>query len=454
MGELTAERIHIIGIGGAGMSALAKVLHGRGVAVSGSDVRWSAALASLADLGMEVWSGHRTDALTGVDLVVASSAVPDRDPEWSEAVSAGIETWRRPQLLHALTASLPTIGVTGTHGKTSSTAMLVSAVHALGIAPTFVVGGELVGYRTNAAVGSDPMFILEVDEAFGTFEHVVLEGLVVTNVEAEHLDHFGSVEELENAFARVVRRVNGPVVVCTDDPGAARLATRVPGITFGFADGTDWTIGRVSERDGSSSFSLKGRGSVVDVELPRLGRHMVRNAAGVLALLAELGHDPAVAASGIADFGGVKRRFEHRGTVRDVTVIDDYAHHPTEVAATIIEASQRGGGRVVAVFQPHLYSRTQHFADAFGLALARADVVIVTDIYGSREDPIPGVTGRLVADAAVRAGAEHVEFIQHLSDVPDIVAANVEPGDLVLTMGAGDITVIGPEILAVIEATR
>jgi UDP-N-acetylmuramate--alanine ligase len=400
-----------------------------------------------------VWSGHRTDALTGVDLVVASSAVPDRDPEWSEAVSAGIETWRRPQLLHALPASLPTIGVTGTHGKTSSTAMLVSAVHALGIAPTFVVGGELVGYRTNAAVGSDPMFILEVDEAFGTFEHVVLEGLVVTNVEAEHLDHFGSVEELENAFARVVRRVNGPVVVCTDDPGAARLATRVPGITFGFADGTDWTIGRVSERDGSSSFSLKGRGSVVDVELPRLGRHMVRNAAGVLALLAELGHDPAVAASGIADFGGVKRRFEHRGTVRDVTVIDDYAHHPTEVRATLAAAHQVfGDGRLHVVFQPHLYSRTRDQAEEFGRALLAADRAVVTEIYASREAPIPGVGAELVVAAARSSGHRRVELCADWRQVPALLASDVREGDAILTLGAGDIYKLARALAAGEEA--
>ena len=445
------RRVHIVGVGGAGMSALAKILHGRGFEVTGSDLRWSASLAGLADLGIDVWPGHRPDQMLDRELVVASSAVPDTDAELISAADAGITVWRRPQLLAAITADLPTIGATGTHGKTSSTAMLVAAVTSVGSDPTFVVGGELVDYRTNAAVGSDDLLVLEVDEAFGTFEHVSLRGLMVTNVEAEHLDHFGTLEALEDAFARVVRGVDGPVIVCIDDPGAARLAQRTGARTYGFDRGSRWRITAVEERKGRSTFVLVDGAVSVQVDIPRIGRHMVRNAAGVVALLAELGHDPERAARGLRDFRGVRRRFEHRGTVDGVSVIDDYAHHPTEVAATIREAMANEDRRIVAVFQPHLYTRTERFADAFGSALAMADVVVVTNVFGSREVPIPGVTGSLVSDAATRAGAEHVAYVPHLSDVPDHLARIIVPGDLVLTMGAGDITVIGPEILAMVE---
>lgn len=454
MDDLTPlRRIHIVGVGGAGMSALAKVLAGRGHQVSGSDLRWGAALAALADQGVEVWSGHRPESMRGVDLVVASSAVPEHDPELQAALAAGVSVWRRPRLLAALTASIPTIGATGTHGKTSSTAMMVAAVRAAGMDPSFVVGGELVEYRTNAAVGRDDLLVLEVDEAFGTFEHVTLRGLTVTNIEAEHLDHFGTLDALESAFARVVRDVDGPVVACLDDPGAARLIRRTGIRSYGTASEADWRILDVVESQGRSRFRLVSQSMDVPVEVPRIGMHMVRNAAGVVALCSEYGLDPVACAGGIAGFAGVRRRFEHRGTVAGVSVVDDYAHHPTEVAATIREALAGGHDRVVAVFQPHLYSRTERFKGEFGTALAMADVVVVTGVYGSREEPIPGVTGSLVADAATRAGAAEVVYVPHLGDVAATLVQVIRPGDLVLTMGAGDVTVLAPEILAGLETS-
>ncbi|MDH4116198.1 MAG: UDP-N-acetylmuramate--L-alanine ligase [Acidimicrobiia bacterium] len=446
------SRIHIVGVGGAGMSALAKILSGLGHRVSGSDLRLGPATKSLGDLGLDVWSGHRPAAMAGIDLVVASSAVPDRDPELAAAQAQGIPTWRRPRLLSALSATMPTIGVTGTHGKTSSTAMMITALRAAGTEPTFVVGGDLVEFRTNAAIGRDDLFVLEVDEAFGTFEHIHLRGLVVTNVEAEHLDHFGTLEDLEDAFTRVVRGVDGPVVVCADDPGSAKLAARTGVPTFGLGAGSDWRISDVVERVGSSEFTLSNGTMSVLVRVPRTGLHMVRNAGGVLALLGECGYDLDRCAAGIAGFAGVKRRFEHRGTIDGISVIDDYAHHPTEVAATIREAVARSPRRVIAIFQPHLYTRTQRFAGEFGGALALADSVVVTNVYGSREEPIPGITGALVADAATRAGAADVHYVPHLGDVPDVIASLATPGDLILTLGAGDVTILGPEILAAVES--
>jgi UDP-N-acetylmuramate--alanine ligase len=452
MAELNGdERIHIVGAGGAGMSALAKLLWSRGHRVTGSDARWGPALATLADLGLDVWAGHRPEAIDGADLVVASSAVPDSDIEITSAVARGIDVWRRPDLLDAITAGIPTLGATGTHGKTSSTGMLVSAVRAAGVDASFVLGGELVEFGTNAALGSDPLLVLEADEAFRTFERVHLTGLMVTNVEAEHVEHFGSVEALEDAFVEVVRAVDGPVVVCLDDPGGSDLAERSGAPGYGLRPGAAWRMSDVSEVRGSIRFRLTGPHASCGVVVPRVGLHMARNAAGVLALCAEHGLDLEAAAVGVAAYRGVRRRFEHRGTVSGVRLVDDYAHHPTEVAATLREALGSGNTRVVAVFQPHLYSRTERFQGEFGTALAQADVVIVSDVYGAREAPRPGVTGALVADAAVRAAAPDVRYVPHLADLAGAVAEVARSGDLVLTMGAGDITVVATEILAALE---
>ncbi|MGH8875703.1 MAG: UDP-N-acetylmuramate--L-alanine ligase, partial [Acidimicrobiia bacterium] len=378
------------------------------------------------------------------------SAVPADDPELAAAATGGIEVWRRPRLLHALTRLLPTVGVTGTHGKTSSTALMVAALQAVGRDPSFVVGGELTDLRTNAHLGDPDLLVLEADEAFGTFEQLRLGGLMVTNVEPEHLDHFLTIEELEESFVRVVGNVEGPVVVGGDDPGARRVAERAGRPTYGTTGGCEWRLTDIEEGAASVRFRLTGPGVDVPVEVGRPGIHMARNAAGVLALLSALGIDPRAAAAGLAGYRGVRRRFEMRGSVGGVTIIDDYAHHPTEVAATI-QAARRGGWlRVWAVFQPHLYSRTELLHEAFGPALALADLVVVTDVYGAREAPRPGITGRLVADAADRAGAP-VSYVPHRSDVALHLAERVAPGDLVLTVGAGDITLV-PDELALLLA--
>lgn len=444
------RRIHLIGVGGAGMSALARVLSGAGHAVTGSDLHPSPALDSLVDLGLDVWSGHDPDRIVAVDLVVASSAIPDSDPEWAMAVRRGITRWHRPELLDAITAAIPTIGATGTHGKSSSTAMMVTAIRAAGGSPSFVVGADLLDLRTNAAYGSDPLLILEADEAFGTFEHLHLGGLMVTNIEADHLDHFGSLDAIEAAFTRVARKVSGPVVACRDDPGAARLAARVGSHTYGLDLASTFVIGDLTLGPDGGRFRLVGPDTDVRVEIKRPGIHMARNAAGVVALTAMLGYDPQAIADGLTGFHGVRRRFEHRGTVKDVMVIDDYAHHPTEVAATLRAAREIGARRVWAVFQPHLFSRTAQFAGEFGAALALADRTLVCDVYGSRESPIPGVTGELVAGATVRAGGRDVEYVSHRSDLAVHLAGMVEPGDLVVFMGAGDITTAAGELVTLL----
>ncbi|CAN5850950.1 UDP-N-acetylmuramate--L-alanine ligase [soil metagenome] len=445
------HRIHLVGVAGAGMSALAKILVASGHDVSGSDLQAGATLETLGDLGVHVWEGHQSEAVSGVDLVVASSAVPENDPELTAARAADVAVWRRPQLLDAMTSSIRTIGPSGTHGKTTTTALLVTALRAAGVDPSFIVGGDVVGLGTNAHLGADELLVLEVDEAFGTFEHVRLNGLVVTNVEADHLDHFGTADEVEESFVRVVRAVDGPVLACLDDPGARRVAQRTGSLTYGSSPDARWRVDDFSPHQGRGTFRLVGPGGVVPVDLPRPGFHAALNAAGALALLGELGISVEEAAEGLASFSGVRRRFESRGVVGGVRIVDDYAHHPTEVTATLREAASLGVDRVWAVFQPHLYSRTLEMHREFGSALALADGVVVTDVYGAREAPIPGVTGLLVASAAERAGASEVHYVAHRRDVAGRMVDLVRKGDLVVTMGAGDVTLVGGELAQALE---
>lgn len=441
-----AHRIHIVGVGGSGMSALAKLLSGLGYSVSGSDLRTGIGLDRLADAGIDTWSGSSPERMRDAELVVASSAVPASDPELRAATGAGVEVWDRPQLLEALTARTPAVGVTGTHGKTSSSAMLVAAARGAGLQPSFVVGGELVGLGTNGAVGTDDLFILEADEAFGTFLSLHLRALMVTNVEADHLDYYGSTDALEDAFATVVRSVDGPVVICSDDPGAKRLARRTARPTYGLTD-ADWLIEDLELVTDRVVFRFRG----TSVTVPHPGLHVARNAAGALALATELGIDPEAAAAGLAEFRGVRRRFELRGRVGGVTVIDDYAHHPTEIMATIEAAARGNWKRIWAVFQPHRYSRTQELHREFGGAFMGADQVVITDVYAAGETPIPGVTGELIADAVRARTSSQVTYLPHRVDLAGFLADNVSAGDLVLTLGAGDITLLGSELVRLLE---
>lgn len=445
------KRVHFIGAGGAGMSALAKLMLGNGHVVTGSDLRGGAALQALADLGMDVATGHVPDMALQADLVVASSAVPDYDEEWVAAQKAGIPTWRRPQLLEAITERIPTIGATGTHGKTTTTALLITALRALGENPSFVIGGDLFETGTNGHVGEDDVLVLEVDEAFRTFESVHLKGLVLTNVEVDHLDHFGDELELFESFVRVAAAVDGPVLCCADDPGARGVAARVGAGTYGTSPDADWQIrDLVTGREGST-FILEGGGSSITVNVPKPGAHVALNAAGALALLASLGHDPAALADSLRGFRGVGRRWEHRGTIGGIRLYDDYAHHPTEVAATISAGRDVGAERLWAVFQPHLYSRTKRFSHEFGEALAGADVVVVTDVYGAREEPEPGITGEIVADAVAEHGVE-VHYVPHRSDLADFLVPRLTSGDLVVSLGAGDITLLHTELASLLAA--
>ena len=433
------------------MSGLAKLLSQTGHSLSGSDLKMSPTLANLADLGIEVWAGSRPESMVGLDLVVVSSAVPASDTEVIAARQNGVEVWERPRLLTELTARLPTIGATGTHGKTTSTAMMIAAIRATGLDPSFVLGGELTDLRTNASLGEDDLFVLEVDEAFGTFLDLSMNGLMVTNVEPDHLDYYHSLDRLEDAFVQVVRSVDGPVVVGIDDAGGRRLAERTRMVSYGTSADADWHIVEVDQSATSIEFGLGANGQMYQVTVGRPGLHIARDAGGVLALLGELGYDLDAAIAGLRSFSGVRRRFEVRGRVAGVTMIDDYAHHPTEIAATLQAARQGSWKSVWAVFQPHRYSRTLELHREFGGAFEGADHVVVTDIYAAGETPEPGVTGALVADAVTARTQADVHFLQHRTDLAQYLVDRVEAGDLVLTLGAGDITSLASELAPLLE---
>jgi len=426
------------------MSGLAKLLAQRGIRVTGSDVKPSSVIDALSGVGVETWIGHRPDRISDVDVVVASSAVPDRDSELHAARNAGVATARRPALLRGVTVAYPTIGFSGTHGKTSSTAMAVAALRACGKDPSFIVGGEIADLNTGAHLGDPDLLLLEADEAFGTFRLLELSGLGVTNIEADHLDYYRTVTALEEAFAQVSNRVDGPVVGCVDDPGVRRLAERSTVVGYGTSGDAAWKIDNV-HLDAEPSFSLTGHGQIRRVRLKQPGMHVIRNAAGVLALFGELGFDLDCAISGLETSSGVLRRFEVKVVIDGVSIIDDYAHHPTEVKSTIAAARTMTSGRLWVVFQPHRYTRTAALAPAFGAPLAEADRVVITDIYSAGERPQPGVTGRLV-DEAVRASGGDAIYVERLADVPDYLADELEPGDTLILMGAGDVATIWAEI--------
>lgn len=443
------DRIHIVGAGGAGMSGLAKLLSQRGHTVSGSDLKPGHMLAGLDDVDVETWVGHRPSLMHDIDLVIASSAVPESDPEVSEARLAGIDVWRRPALLNALTSQMPTTGIAGTHGKTTSTALTVTAMRGMGLDPTFLVGGHMIGLNTGAHLGDPSRLVLEADEAFGTFRHLVLDSILVTNIEADHLDHYETLAGLEDAFSQVVGGVSGPRIGCIDDPGIRRLAQRVDLTTYGFDNAADWVVSDLTYVDGSSRFTVSSSDRTIAVTLPKPGAHIALNATGVIALLDALGIDPVAGAKALSKFRGVRRRYEIAARVDDITIVDDYAHHPSEVDATIAAARQGTKGAVIAVFQPHRYTRTADLAPLFGRPLAAADRVFVTDVYAAGEPPIIGVSGRIVTEAVEAAGGR-ASYVPKVADVAERVASVARPGDTILLLGAGDINTAVTEIVSII----
>jgi len=452
-------RVHFIGIGGAGMSGIARILLARGVAVSGCDARDSSALAALRALGAEVSVGHSPAHAGGVDTVVISSAIRDGSPELVEARRLGRTVLPRAAALAAVMTGRRGIAVAGTHGKTTTTSMLTVALQHCGVDPSFAIGGDLNDAVSNAHHGTGSLFVAEADESDGSFLLLAPDAAIVTNIEADHLDYHGTVEAYVQAFADFAERIDpaGFLVACADDPGTVALAGSVRDegrtvLTYGIAEGADLQVVRLSSRAEGTSYDATVHGTPIGaVTLAVPGRHLALNSAGALLAGVTLGLPADRMRDGLGTYSGVRRRFELKGVAAGVRVYDDYAHHPTEVAAQLRTARDvAAGGRLIVAFQPHLYSRTQRFAREFGAALGLADDVIVMDVYGAREDPVPGVTGSIVA-AHVPLPAARVHVQPSWSAVAADLAGRARPGDLVLTLGAGDVTMIGPEVLDLLE---
>jgi UDP-N-acetylmuramate--alanine ligase len=456
---------HFIGIGGAGMSGLAKILALRGARVSGSDAKESATVQALRELGAEVSIGHAAENLpAGADRVVVSSAIREDNPELAAARERGLPVVHRSDALAALMSGRRALAVAGTHGKTTTTSMLAVSLGGLGLDPSFAIGGDLDAPGSNARHGEGEIFVAEADESDRSFHKYAPEVAIVLNVELDHHANYASLEEVFESFETFVDRIvpGGTLVVNTDHPGGAELARRVSGrpalnvVRVGANAEADVRVLRVEPHGMTSQVAVALKGGQEDggeleftVNVP--GRHYAHNAVAALAAGRALGVPAAELAKALGDYRGVRRRLQLKGTARGVQVIDSYAHHPTEIAADL-EAVREGAGegRVLVVFQPHLFSRTQQLGVQMGEALALADEVLVLDIYPAREDPIPGVTSALVVDS-VRGQGVRARTGHPLTEVPEVVAGLAREGDLVLTMGAGDVTSAGPEILARLE---
>ncbi len=444
--------VHFMGIGGAGMSALALLARRRGAQVTGCDNDPSGA-ADLIELGVAVEAGHAPTHVEGCRAVVVTAAVPTDHPELAAARAAGIPVVARKDALAALCAGRETVAVSGTHGKTTTTVMTTEALIEAGLDPTGLAGGRVPDWGGNARVGADHLFVVEADEYDKAFLALAPTVAIVNNVESDHLECYGTVDDLEAAFVTFASRAR-VAIVGVDDDGAARIASRLGNkvVRFGLGGDADARIHDISQRPDRTHARVRFRdGGEIGLTLHVPGLHNLRNAVAALLAVDAVGGDLEAAVTALARFRGVGRRFDRVGAAGGVDVIDDYAHHPTELVATLEAARQAfPGRRLVAVFQPHLYSRTQLHGDAMGAALAGADLVVVTEVYAAREKAVPGVSGRSVADAA-RAAGSVAHFEADRQALGHSVASHLRSGDVVLTLGAGDITRVGPELVGLLQ---
>lgn len=445
--------VHFIGIGGSGMSGIARLVIGMGHAVTGSDVRDSGNIASLRALGAQIHIGHDATKLGNPDTVVVTSALWPHNPELVEAQSRGLPILHRSALLAHLASRGKLISVAGAHGKTTSTGMIITALGELGADPSFVNGGVIQSYGASSGFGKGEHFVIEADESDSSFLHYKTAVAVITNVDPDHLDHFGSLDAFEGEFAKFADAATDLVVISSDDPGAIRVRSRLthPNVlTFGETVGASV---RVLDCDASGPrvrFSLAFGEQLASLELSIPGHHNALNAAGAVCTLVGLGFDFMAAAKAVEGFAGTERRFQLHGQVHGVSVYDDFAHHPTEVAAALKAArAVVGSGRLITVFQPHLFSRTRIFAQEFAQALALSDQVVVTDVYAAREDPEPGVSGATITSRF--SEPDRVHLVPNWDDVPEVAAGLAGPGDFIITMGCGDIYRMVPDLLDALE---
>ncbi|MBE0429128.1 MAG: UDP-N-acetylmuramate--L-alanine ligase [Thermoleophilia bacterium] len=451
------KRLHFIGIGGAGMSGIAQVCRDLGYEVTGSDLKRSRYTRLLEERGIGVSFGHDPENLDRPDRVVVSTAIPSGNSELMAAVSRGIPVLQRAEMLAEIMSAKRGIAVAGTHGKTTTTSMIAHAMEALELDPSFVIGGELNDVSSNARCGSGQWLVAEADESDGSLLYLRPEIAVITNIELDHHSHYSSKEEVERVFRRFISSLPpGGALVIPDTPLLRELAgaTEARVITFGEEDSADYQAAEVSVSRKGTRFRLSHPGEDSprwsDLSVP--GLHNVLNSLAALAVLDLVGVPPARAAPALARFTGAARRFQVKGEAGGVTVVDDYAHHPTEIQATLEAARAAGWKRIIGTFQPHLYSRTRYLHDEFGHALNLCDLAIVTDVFGAREEPEPGISGKLVVDAALKwdPGA-NVAYIPRPRDVVPLLLKELRQGDLVLTLGAGDIFKVGDDLLAALK---
>ncbi|QCR39990.1 UDP-N-acetylmuramate--L-alanine ligase [Microbacterium sp. SGAir0570] len=446
--DITAA--HFIGIGGSGMSGLAGMFLDRGIRVSGSDRADSPAMRALAARGADVHVGHDAAHLPDdADTVVHTGAIWPENPEFLLAKERGLHVIHRSQALHWLIGGRRLVSVAGAHGKTTSTGMIVTALRGLGTRPTFVNGGVIADLGVSSATGDDDVFVIEADESDGTFLLYDTSIALITNVDPDHLDHWQTRDAFYDGFVRFADGAREAVVISADDPGAGRVAAALTHrrvITFGEAADADVRVSDIVT-DGPVSFSLTVGDETVHGRLSVPGAHNAINAAGAVAVLTALGYELERALRAVEGFGGTARRFELHGVTRGVSVYDDYAHHPTEVAAALSAArTVVGDGRIIALHQPHTYSRTQEMFREFADVLeTHADHTVVLDVYGAREDPVPGVTGELVSGAFADAGRVH--FVADWQEAADYTAGVARDGDFIVTLGCGNVNLIIPQVL-------
>ncbi|MEG0071846.1 MAG: UDP-N-acetylmuramate--L-alanine ligase [Raoultibacter sp.] len=461
------ETVHFIGIGGVGMSGIAHVAHDQGMQVSGSDLKESRYTLQLKDAGIDVHIGHDAGNLpaSDPDVIVVSTAILDNNPELRAAKQRGLEIWHRAKMLAALGVDKQTLAVAGTHGKTTTSSMVASTLDAMGEDPSFLIGGIVRTYQTNAHSGAGAYYVVEADESDKSFTYLDPAAVLVTNIEADHLDHYSDLAEIHQLFAEFISSVpaQGPVVICGEDRNLVQVThdTGHSCITYGFGHDFDVCLSNYLSVGIGSTFDVEfSDGQQVHAHIPQSpGRHNALNAAGTLALIWALGLPVDDAVRALGEFGGVRRRFDLVDTVGDITVVDDYAHHPTEIAATIAAAKQLDFKRVQVLFQPHRYSRVKLFTevlkDEFGSAFDAADSVTFMDVYPAGEAPVPGVSGKTFMNVVLdHPGHPQAAYVPRRSDVVPYLISKLQPGDLLLTMGAGDVTALGPQVVAALKSGK
>jgi UDP-N-acetylmuramate--alanine ligase len=470
LGEMgTVRRIHMVGIGGIGMSSIAEVLLNRGFVVSGSDLKTSDVTAHLETLGAVIHEGHAAGHVADADVVVYSSAVkhPEENPETAEALRRLIPIIKRSEMLGELMRAKRGIGIAGTHGKTTTTTMVGLVAQHAGLDPTIIVGGKVAVFGSNAVAGGGEIIVVEADEYDRTFLRLTPIVAVVTNIEADHLDIYRDLDDIKDAFVQFANSVPffGAAILCLDDENVRSVLGRIhrPVRTYGTSRQASLRAETIEQVGASTQFHVyEGTDRLGGVTLHAPGLHNVRNALAAIAVGLELGVSFKTIAEGLAQYTGVDRRFEIKGEAPltvdgetgTVLVVDDYAHHPTEIEATLAAAAKGWADRrIVAVFQPHLYSRTRDLASEFANAFYDADVLVVTDVYPAREEPIEGIDGKLVADLARQFGHRDVHYVSQKGALPAHLQSLVRPGDLVVTMGAGDVWRFGEAFLEAIQPT-